>query len=267
MIRTAGTTLHHIFRNNYGINHVEVSKEVFTCLDLKRLLRFNRRIKTFGGHFLRSTAGLETVCPDLVYITFLRDPTDRFISHYNHGMNRGHHSMSIGERVNMLGEANYQVKFLLGAQNLKEREFAVTGNDLEKAKKILTDSYAFVGLAEYFDESLVLMKEILKMSDLDVHFERMHVTQNRRVTRDELPGDLLEEIREANRRDYEIYKYAREELFERQKKSYPGDLERDVSILKEENKHYKFKKSKLMKYRMGKYLFYRPLFKLASYLS
>lgn len=264
MIRTAGTTLHHIFRNNYGWNYIEVNKESFSPDDLKKLMRFNRRLKAFGGHFVRSTIGLDSVCPDLKYITFLRDPAARFISHYNHGRNRGHHGMSIDERVNLLSEADYQTKYLLGAQDTKERDFDPTAEDLEKAKGILAGDYAFVGIAERFEESLLLMKDILGMTDFDIRFERMHVTQKKWIDKDEISADLLNDIKNRNRMDYRLYEFAREELYEKQKKNYPGDLEKDVRILKEKNKNYRFKRSKLFRYRIVKYLVYKPIFKLTS---
>jgi hypothetical protein len=267
MIRTAGTTLHHIFRNNYGLNHVEVSKDNFTPVDLKRLLRFNRRIRSFGGHYLRSTQGLEAVCPDLVYITWLRNPADRFISHYNHGRNRGHHTMTIEERLGMLSEGNYQTKFLLGAQKSKDREFIPTQEDLEKAKKVLIEDYRFVGIAEHFDESLVLMKEILKIQDLDIHYEKMHVTKKKHIQKDKISPDLYAEIKGKNQVDFELYRFAKERFYERQKKSFPGDLTQAVRDFNQINENYSFKKSALFKYRAGKYLVYKPLFKLASFFS
>lgn len=265
LIRTAGTTLHHIFRNNYGMNHVEVQKRNFSPEDLKRLLRFNKRIKVMGGHYLRTTTGLTSAYPELTYITFLRDPVDRFLSHYNHGWNRGHHRMSIEERVQVRGEADYQVKFFLGCQTMKDRDFPVSREDLEKAKKILADDYAFVGIAEKFDESLVLLKEKLGWHDLDIRYEKMHATKKKQVTKQDLSPDLLRSIKEANRMDEALYRFAVDELFARQVEAYPGHLNQAVEDFRRDNRDFRFRRSALIKYRMVKYLVYKPYFKLASH--
>ncbi len=249
------------------MNHVEVHKRNFTPEDLKRLLRFNKRIKVIGGHFLRTTTGLATAYPELAYITFLRDPVDRFISHYNHGLNRGHHSMSIQERIQVQGESDYQVKFLLGCQTIQDRDFSVIQDDLEKAKKVLAEDYVFVGMTEKFDESLVLLKEILGLLDLDIRYEKMHATKKKHVTKDELSPDLLEKIKNANRMDQALYRFAVDELFAKQVIEYPGNFVQAVEDFSRGNQDFRFKRSALLKYRIAKYLVYKPLFKFASFVS
>jgi len=267
LIRTAGTTLHHIFRNNCGVNHVEVQKRNFSADDLRKLLRFNRHIKVMGGHYLRTTTGLTDAYPELKYITLLRNPADRFLSHYNHGWNRGHHSMSIQERVQVRQESDYQVKFFLGCQTAKDRDFSVSEEDLGKAKKILAEDYDFVGVAEKFDESLVLLKAELGWQRLDIRYQKMHTTKNKHVTKGELTPDIWAGIKKANRMDEELYRFAVDELFARQVEAYPGSLEKAVEDFRRDNRDFRFKRSALLKYRMIKYLVYKPYFKLASWTS
>jgi len=175
--------------------------------------------------------------------------------------------MSLEERVKIPGEANYQTKFLLGAQGFEERGLTLGSKELNTAKKIIAEDFSFVGLAEQFDESLILMKEILNLDDLNINYEKMHVTQRKHITKDKISQNLLEEISEANKIDYELYCFVRDKLFEKQKQKYKSDFIRVVNNFKQTNINYKFKKSKILKYRLGKYLVYRPMFKLASYFS
>ena len=114
MIKTAGTTMHYIFRNNYGFNYVEIGKSSFYPDDLKSILKINSNIKAIGGHSLRSTVNLESVCPQIRFITFFRDPINRYLSQYNHARRQKFHQKSLEEHCEVLGETNYQTKFITG---------------------------------------------------------------------------------------------------------------------------------------------------------
>lgn len=262
MIKTAGTTLHYIFRNNFGFNYVEINKKNFAPVDLKKLLRINKNIRAIGGHSLRSVAKLDSVCPDLKYITFFRDPIDRFLSHYNHGRNSNYHQMSLEERINIPGEANYQTKFIIGAKDIEEREVIIGLNELENAKRILVKDFIFVGLLEEFDGSLILMKEILNFPNFDICYERMNVARKKFFTRDKVSNHLLNKLREANKIDFELYRFVKNELFEKYKYKYGSDFIEALNNFKLSNKNYSFKKSQILMYRLGKYLIYYPMLRL-----
>lgn len=248
MIKAAGTTLNYIFRNNYGYNFVETQKEPFTPKDLEILLSINRNIKAIAGHHLKSYTGLDSVCSDLEYITFLREPIDRYISHYNHSRTRNYHQLTLEEWTKKLplqhAELNYQTKFIAGS------------DDLERAKKILANDFAFVGLAEKFDESLILMKKILNLQDFDSRYQRMNVNQKKLITKNEISHDFMEELRELNKLDYELYRFINDELFEEQKCKYGSCFVEELNNFRLSNENYKFRKSQLLKFRIGKYLIY-----------
>jgi len=265
MIKTAGTTLHYIFRNSFGYNYVEINKKNFSPIDLKLLLKINRHIKAIGGHSLRFDGNLDYVCSNIKYITFLRDPIDRFLSHYNHGKFYGHHSMSLEERVKVASESNYQTKFILGKKEPGERDFKGRIKDVEKAKEILSKDYAFVGIVEQFDESLILMKKQLSLNSLNIRYEKKNVLSYKGVKKDDLSYFLINKIREVNRLDYELYNFAKGELFEPQKIKYGNSFRKDLKNFRNYNKDYKFNKSQIFKFRLAKYLLYWPLIYL-SYL-
>lgn len=264
MIKTAGTTLHYIFRNNFGYNYVEVQKKIFTKDDLRTLLSINKNIRAIGGHSLRSVDNLDEVCPDLKYITFLRDPVNRFLSHYNHGKIYKHHNMSLEERIRMPGEANYQTKFILGKKGLKEREFMGSEDDARKAKRILERDFKFVGIVEEFDESLILMKKALNLNI--IAYEKKNIMKKKYTIKNKISDYLMQKIKEVNKLDYELYNFVKNELYEPQKIMYGDNFIEDLRNFKQFNINYRFNRSNIFKFRLGKYLVYSPLLHIRSHL-
>ena len=68
MIKTAGTTLSYIFRNNYGANYYICDSEGVSR-DLKLVMAINKNIKAISGHYLKSNLKLESIYPEIKYIT------------------------------------------------------------------------------------------------------------------------------------------------------------------------------------------------------
>ncbi len=264
MIKTAGTTIRYIFRNNFGFNHVEVGKRFFTSVDFKNLLHLNKNIKSIAGHSLRTKLALESVYPEIKYITFLRNPVDRFLSHYNHGIYAKHHNMSLEERIQIPGEWNYLTKFIIGAKDLKDRENPIGRKELGEAKKILDKEYDFVGLVEQFDESLVLMKNQLKIDHLDIRYSREMVTKNKIVTRRDLSKSMLNKLDEINILDIELYNFFKNNIFEKTKTDYGSSFNEDLQNFRLSNQLFKFNKYQLFKNRIGKYVIYRNYFGLKN---
>ncbi len=267
MIKNAGTTLSYIFRNNYGFNYYVTDKKDFAPDDLEKLLSINRNIKTISGHSLRSVTKLDSVCPDLKYITFIRDPIDRYISHYTHGRIRNPHHMSLEERIKIVGERNYQTKFIIGSKNREQRGFIAGEEELVEAKKILANDFAFVGLVEQFDESLILMKKMLNLQDFDLRYQKKNVAPKKIIIKDKLPHNVIDELREANKLDYELYRFVKDELFEKQKQKYGRGFIEELNHFKRSNENYKFKNSQILKYIIGEYFIYKLIFWLSASLS
>lgn len=265
MIKTAGTTLHYIFRNNFGYNYVEVQKNIFTIDDLRTLLSINKNIRAIGGHSLRSVDNLDEIYQDLKYITFLRNPVNRFLSHYNHGKIYKHHNMSLEERIRVPGEANYQTKFILGKKGLKEREFVVSEDDVEKAKRIIDRDFKFVGIVEEFDESLLLMKRVLNLNI--IFYEKKNIMKRRFATGNKISDYLMKKIKEVNKLDYELYNFAKNKLYELKKNTYGDNFIEDLRNFKRLNINYRFNRSNIFKFRLGKYLVYSPLLYIRSHLQ
>jgi hypothetical protein len=144
------------------------------------------------------------------YITFLREPVERVLSHY-HGHVRGH-LMPGGERYASLAEAlerGLPVLTNLATRLLCDDPFDdLSVNALEDAKRNLRH-FAFVGLQERFDESVVLLHRLLGLEQLTPYGEVWHATgaRPRAATISESERQL---ILERNQLDEALYLHARE---------------------------------------------------------
>ena len=123
MVKTAGTTINYIFRNNFGINYVNVytitgkkdflGRELCTKDDLSYFLKRNKLIKCISGHSVRPYSDLGYNKYDLKYITFLRDPVTRYLSHYNHHKVHQKKSKCLKEWLEEKNENNVPLTFEL----------------------------------------------------------------------------------------------------------------------------------------------------------
>ena len=88
--KAAGQTFIRIMENNYIFRHCRVAplrKEhlgVFNWADLRMLLRVNPFLNAIAGHSIFPYSDLKRYVPDVRYVTILRDPVKRYISHYQY---------------------------------------------------------------------------------------------------------------------------------------------------------------------------------------
>jgi hypothetical protein len=147
---------------------------------------------------------------DTRYMTFLREPVDRVLSHYHRHIERkSPAAMSLEEALKQrMPEMN----------NLATRCLCDDPSPLgdlrpgavEEAKANLR-AFAFVGIQERFDESVVLLQRMLAL-DLVPYFNR-HVSTDRPAIED-LSDEKRRLIRAYNRLDAELYDFALERFEE-----------------------------------------------------
>ena len=219
--KAAGTTLNTIllgkFRRRavYTIQHTKRAHEELGGLsDAKR-----QKLQFINGHF---AYGLhEALGRPFEYITVLREPIDRVVSHYYYVLrNPAHylHKPVTSKKISLKDYAmsgltnevdNGQVRLIAGAFYRDacgqcSREF------LEQAKENLRNHFAVVGLAERFDETLLLLAERYGWNDM--FYTKQNATAHR-PRLDELPQDVLAAIAAANPLDLELHAFA-SELFD-----------------------------------------------------
>ena len=165
------------------------------------------------------------------YITMLREPVDRVISHYYFARkNPAHylHQEVISKRMTLadfVGSGlsteltNDQTRLISGVERVNTRLLdgrerrtlrastePVTREILEIAKENLREHFAAVGLFTCFDESLLLFKKVLGWNN--VYYVRLNVTQDRPAKR-QVPTLERALIEKYNEMDVELYEFAR----------------------------------------------------------
>jgi hypothetical protein len=163
---------------------------------------------------------------DALYMTFLREPVDRVLSHYYRHIHHPHltpaqrrQARDRGrERAASLEEAlvemrlpqltNLATRFLCGHPS---RGDELAPSALDDAKAALRN-FAFVGIQERFEESLVLLQRMLGL-DLVPYMNRHVSVEGGRPAVDEIPAEQRALIEEHNRLDLELYRFGLE-LFE-----------------------------------------------------
>ena len=163
------------------------------------------------------------------YFTLLREPVARVLSHY--GYSGGQHapkSMSLSEHIAAHVEANLQTRLLAGPPD--QIASLSPADRLERAKGNLR-ACAIVGLTERFDETMLLLKAAYgwRMP----LYERRNVGRHR-LSRQELPAEVIRQIEADNSLDVALYAYALE-LFAAQVRRYGPTLGRDVLVLRSLN--------------------------------
>jgi hypothetical protein len=163
--------------------------------------------------------------PDTLYMTFLREPVDRVLSHYHRHIarrnpRRAGQSGNFGRvRAESLEHAfeiaperlsDLQTRFLC---DRPDHDGPLPASAVDEAKRNLS-TFEFVGLQEHFDESMARLKRVLGLEAIGSDaYESRHVSSDR-PTVDELPADERALIAEHNRLDAELYEFA-QSLFER----------------------------------------------------
>lgn len=220
--KAAGSTLLHIVRRQYspcnifsidGKNPIESIKQL-------ELLPKNKREATqavmghmyFGAH--------EFFPQPSTYITMLRDPIERIISFYYYVLrNPGHNHYNLITSKNLslkdyvksgIGKQldNGQTRLLSGVDSLNVEFGSCSDKMLQIAKNNLTKYFSVVGITEYFDESLLMMKSKLKW-EKSILYTKNNVTKNR-PNKSDFPELDLREIERQNEFDIELYRYAKE---------------------------------------------------------
>jgi uncharacterized Fe-S cluster-containing radical SAM superfamily protein len=200
--KTGGSSFVSILDRNFSCSNChayQTRREIFSLADFEFVKMVFPRLRCIVGHNLVDPLRFSVADP--FYVTFLREPVDRVISHYQFSVVRGKNKMTFEESLQQHDHLNnWQVKLMAGGENL------------DKAKRFL-ERCGFVGLTEHFDLSLHVL-ERLGPCKLDLHYKRRKVAEDNEI-RKSLLGDnrMMELARKHNTLDMELYQFAVNEIF------------------------------------------------------
>ena len=237
--RAGGTTLHEIFRTNFP-SYLMITpckpwtnedSNVFTKDEFRAIKRTLPFTKGIGGHTTRSYLGYEEFCNDKIqYITYLRDPVERYISHYFYQKFKKNIDWTFESFMAELRFDNFMTKRIAGTFNL------------EMAIENLETQFSFVGLTDEFDLSLLFMREELGLKDFSCYYKKMNSGEQYKKNENinEIKATYLDEIIEHNRLDIELYLYARSNIFPRYVEKNPHIQNRAVNMFRDDNKEFEY---------------------------
>lgn len=202
----------------YGENKIRGIEAIEKIRDFPAEQRM--RIRVLVGHM---KFGLhEYLKPPATYITFLRRPIERIVSQYNYVRRNPDHylfekfmakDMDIGEFVasGISDETdNGQTRLISGAGD--SIPFGECSPDLlQIAKKNISEHFAFVGLSERFDESLLIMKDMFGWKN--PYYKSRNVAKSP-VSKESLSKEIQEIITKYNELDLQLYDFAEKRFVE-----------------------------------------------------
>lgn len=207
--KTAGSSLSSILYSMYK------PEEIYSVSNPKINVTesITENTKCFLGHNLY---GQHQEWGPCIYITMLRDPIDRVISHYyyvKHFVNDSSFvNKSLDEFVELDRFSNMQTRFITGG-NL----------DLKQAINNL-ENFEFYGITEKFAESLFLLK--MKFGLKEIKYLKKNVNSERPNIKN-VSSRIIEKIRNKNEVDINLYQWAKGE-FESKIKSLDESLKSDL---------------------------------------
>lgn len=217
LMKTGGRTLVHILKQNSDRpSRFHCSqKPGETLADLKAMSEDQRRsLRLFYGHM---EFGLHEALPQpSTYITLLRHPLDRVVSHYYYGFFTERHYTHDLVNTKNISLSDYMACGITELDNGQTRRIAGSvarsipfgqcpPDLLEIAKRNLDERFLLVGLTERFDEFLLLLGRSLPLAQ--PLYVRSNVNTKKSALKPLTDGDRAS-VLNYNQLDLQLYDYA-----------------------------------------------------------
>lgn len=243
--KAAGTTLGQILKRQHGHLRVHSLDGVKTREAIQRFAGFSKwrrgYYKAIQGHL---TYGFHELVPhECSYVTILRDPVDRIVSHYYYALRFPGHYLYEHLNTNRISLHEYALSRLtVELDNGMTR--AVAGVEVphgqcsqelfNTAVANIDRHFAMVGVAERFDEMIMLLQN--QFSWKTPYYVRENVTPNRpKLTA--LDDATRQAIESTNRFDRQLYELAKRRFEELVKANQPG-LSEQLEHFRRRNEAY-----------------------------
>jgi len=253
IIKNGGTTIVNILRNNFGTKYIllaghkihnsqqytKIEKRntsILSDIDLINIKDFYDTAHAISGHSIRPHVKLDwsklSNTGKVINLIFLRDPINRFMSSYNHYVNK--------HKVYDLTIEDY----LLKRKNDTQCIWISNNNSFEKSYNILKKSNYFVGLVEDFDRSIILFKNFYEKTfnvSFNGQYEKSNAQKKAFRTKNSLSKKQIKTLNEFFQEDYKLINKVKHEIYAKQIK----DFDEVSSNLNEKQLNYSFPKLKI----------------------
>lgn len=206
--KTAGTTLHKVISQQYPRSKIAIHHDTDgrPCAELAAQIQA-QGVSIIMGHF---SVGLHRFIPTLRYVTCIRDPISRLLSHYRHALydpthylhrEAKSHTFATYVSSGLSGElSDGMTRMLAGIDDFHHAE--VTPQTLSLAISNLETLYDAIIPSERFDEGLLLLAADLKWKT--PYYLRRKVGR-RPYSASQLDCDTVNMIEDHNRHDRQLY--------------------------------------------------------------
>ena len=178
--------------------------------------RLNKQTNFIYGHTPLITNAQKVFNRNILHITMLRDPVNRFISHYRADINKNNSLKSFKEWVKSIEsdnhnlgyswvEFNHQTSMLSGYKNNLANK-----NDLEIAKQNLKNC-TFIGLTEQFDTSVELFCKVFSLP----YTYKKPLKKYKAKNIVPIDPSIIQYLNDKSHYDIELYEYA-QKLFKKE---------------------------------------------------
>jgi len=168
-------------------------------------------------------------------ITFLIGPVDRSISEFFH-YRKSDQTLEFEHFLKMETWRNKMCKEICGV------------GGFEKSKRVLSSIFSCVLIAEYFDQSLVYLKDLLEengfATDFIINYSKLNVNSNiDNQYRKDLQEKYHTELCHLNSEDIKLYNYYRKHF---EDKMQNDELRKKTVLFRKKNQKYLFNKGLIM---------------------
>jgi hypothetical protein len=235
--KAGGSTLHRIIEKQYEPSTIFTIPSFYSSKEeFRQAAEFQlKEIKVLKGHMF---FGLPDVLPNpSTYITLLRDPVERIISHYYYVLRTPIHylykdvkakNMSLKEYAcsGLSVELDNGQTRLISGFNFLDHSQPASQEMLEVAKQNLKSQFAVVGIVEDFNKTLMLLK---KEFGWKMPFYVKENTTKNRLLKERVSKETLDVIKKHNELDIELYRYAKD-IFEDLVNQQDASFEREIKV-------------------------------------
>ncbi len=213
--KTAGSTFSSILQRHFVPAEIHSIRSDDTVANVERFKNLPEevryRIRLLRGH---QVFGLHSyLAPGARYITILREPVARVISHYHYVKTTEHPMFIDAIREGGMSLVDYAASSISGElENGQTRWIAgiwddrpLQESDLEQAIENIEKRFDWLGLTEHFDQSLIDLAR--KYRWLRIYYRKKNVLNSSHSN--PVPPQAIEAITERNRLDLKLYAYAK----------------------------------------------------------